>query len=181
MKEETRGNDSNEAQGPGAPKLSEEERALIAGRLNASRARRQKIRPSSVSVVVDGLELSHFDLAGSGELQLELEEGAKLVEIWGADEAGSLLLGTHLISYAGEAFAFSKVMQSLSNGKLDLMIAPIPSSGDGIRAVLKLSFTPRFQMFRSAFTRALRLVRLIWPPEDTRCQRYCEVSASARL
>jgi hypothetical protein len=146
MKEETRGNDSNESQGPPVSKLSDEEKAVIAGRLKASNARRRRIRPSSVSVVVDGLERSRFDLTGSDQLQTELAGGAKLIEIKGVDEGGDLLLGTHLISYADEAFEFTKVVQTLNNGELGLMVSPIPSSGDGDRAVLTLTFNRRFQI-----------------------------------
>jgi len=57
------GNDSNETQGPRVSKLSEEEKALIARRLNASEARRQRRCPGSGSVIVDDLERSRFELA----------------------------------------------------------------------------------------------------------------------
>lgn len=181
MKEESRGNDSNDTQGPGVSKLSEEEKALIAGRLNASKARRQRIRPSSIRILVDGREHSEFDLTGSGQMQIELAEGAKLIEIRGADEEGELLLGTHLISYADEAFKFSKVVQSFNNGRLGLMVSPIANSSDGARAVLTLAFKRRFQISWGAFTRAWRLVRLTRPPEETRCRSHCEVCAALNL
>ncbi|MBZ5509069.1 MAG: hypothetical protein LAO78_26725 [Acidobacteriia bacterium] len=179
MKDETRGDDSIETQGPRASKLSEDEKAVIAGRLNATKARRQRIRPGSVNVVVDGLERSQFDLAGSGQMQIELAEGAKLIEIRGVDEEGDLLLGTHLISYADEAFESSKVVRSFNNGQLGLMVSPIPNSVDGARAILTLSFKRRFQMsWWGAFARAWRLVRLTRPPEETRCRCHCKVDAA---
>jgi hypothetical protein len=178
MKEESRGNDSNDTQGPRASKLSEEEKALIAGRLNASKARRQRIRPGSVSVLVDGLERSQFDLTGSGQVQIDLAEGAKLIEIRGADEEGELLLGAHLVSYAGEAFNFSKVVQSFKSGRMELMVSPIANSSDGPRAVLTLTFRRRFQISWGPVTRAWRLIRQTRPPEETRCRSHCEVCAA---
>src|SRR5579859_441712 len=181
MKEEMRGSDSNDTQGPPVSKLSDEEKALIAGRLNASKIRRHRIRPRSVSVVVDGLERSQFDLAGTGHLQIELAEGAKLIEIKGVDEQGDLLLGTHLISYTGEAFEFSKVMQYFKNGRLSFMVSPISNSSDGARAVLTLTFKRRFQMSWGAFARVWRLIRLTHPPEEKRCRSHCEVCADVNL
>jgi hypothetical protein len=180
MKEETRGNDSNELQGPRVSKLSEEEKVVIAGRLNASKARRQRIRPSSVNVVVDGLERSQFDLTDSGQLQIELGEGTKVIEIRGVDEEGDLLLGTHLISYAGESFTFSKVRLSLNSGRLGLAVSPSPGCGDGVRAVLTLSFKCRFQLSWGAFTRAWRLIRITRPPE-TRCRCHSDVFALSKI
>jgi hypothetical protein len=146
MNEETRGNDSDEPQGPQTSKLSEEEKLLIAGRLDASKARRRKINPTSVSVVVDGMERSRFDLTGSEQLKIELAEGAKLIEIRGMDEEGELLLGTHLVAYAGEGFELSRVVQSLNNGQLGLTISPVPSDGSEARAFLTITFKRRFQM-----------------------------------
>jgi|SRR5712671_760092 hypothetical protein len=178
MKDETRGNDGNKTQEPRVPKLCEEEKAVITKRLTASRARRQRIRPSSVTVVVDGQESSRFDLAGSGQIQIELADGAKLIEIRGVDDEGDLLLGTHLVSYADEAFVSSKVVQSFNNGELGLEISPISDSGDGARALLTLTFKPRLRVFREVFTRAWSLIRLKRPPEDTRCRRHCEISGA---
>jgi hypothetical protein len=178
MKEETRGNDSNETQGPRGSKMSEEEKTLIAGRLKTSNERRRKIRPSSVSVVVDGQEHSQFDLTGSDQLQIELAEGAKLIEIRGEDEEGDLLLAAHMLSYAGETFELSKVVQSFHNGQLGLMVSPFPDCGDGARAVLTLTFKRRFQISWRVFARAAwRFIRLTRPPEDARCRSHCEVSA----
>jgi hypothetical protein len=157
-------------------KLSEEEKAVIAGRLNASKGRRRKISPGSVSVVVDGVEQSQFCLEASGRLQIELAAGAKLIEIRGEDAEGGLLLAAHVISYAGESFQFSKVTQSLNNGKLDLTVSPLPCSGEGARAVFTLTFKRRFELSWRAFAQtAWRLIRLTRPPEDTRCRTHHEV------
>jgi hypothetical protein len=179
MQEEMRGNDNNDAQGPRVPKLSEDEKAVIAGRLKASRVRRRRIRPDAVSVLVDGQKLSRFDLTCPDQMQIELEHGVKLIEIRGADESGDLLLATHRVAYAHGAFQSSSVVQSFRNGQLALIVSPIAGSGDGARAVLTLSFKRRFRMsWRGAFTRACRLVH---PPEDTRCRRHCEAGATLNL
>jgi len=123
------------------------------------------------------------DVAGDGTTtatvlaQAIYNEGAKLVELRGVDEGGDLLLGTHLISYANEAFESSKVVQSFNNGRLGLMVSPIPGSGNGARAVLTLSFRRRVQM-RGAFARVWRLIRVTRPPEEIRCRCHCEVGAA---
>lgn len=182
MKEEANGNDGDDPQGRRVSKLSEEEKAVIARRLNASRARRRRMRPELVSVVVDGMELSRFDLADPGEVQIELKEGAKLIEIRGVDDGGEFLLGTHLISYAGEAFESSRVVQSLHNGQLGLMVSPIPASDDGARAVLTLAFKRSFHMdWLGAFARAWRMLRRARQSEETRCRCHCEVCAPLNL
>ena len=176
MKDEMRGNNNNQTQGPRVSKLSEEEKVVIAGRLKASKGRRRRISPGSVSVIVDGVEQSQFGLKASGHLQVELAEGAKLIEIRGEDAEGSLLLAAHVISYAGDSFEFSKVTQSLNNGKLALTVSPLPCSGEGARAVFTLTFKRRFQLSGRAFAQAAwRLIRFTWPPEDTRCRTHREI------
>jgi hypothetical protein len=77
-------------------------------------------------VLVDGVARSRFDLTDRGQLQIELAEGDKLIELKGVDEDGELLLGTQLISYTDGTFEFSKVIQSFSNGKLGLTVSPVP-------------------------------------------------------
>ena len=127
-------------------KLSAEEKALIAGRLSASKARRRRIRPRSVRIVVDGRERCGIDLTTGRQLQIELVEGAKLIEIRGRDEKGDLLLSTHLISYAREAFELSKVVLPFQDGQLSLTVSPLPSCSEGIRGLLTLNFKHIFQM-----------------------------------
>jgi phenylpyruvate tautomerase PptA (4-oxalocrotonate tautomerase family) len=178
MKDEIRGNEGNKTQGPRVSKLCEEEKAIIAERLTATTARRRKIHPSSVTVVVDSQESSRFDLTGSGQIQIELAAGARLIEIHGIDNEGDLLLGTHLVSYVDEAFVSSKVVQSFTNGDLGLEISPISDSGDGSRALLTLMFKRRFRVSWEVFTRVWSLIRLKRPPEDTRCRRHSEISGA---
>ena len=144
--EERGGGEGNDSRGRRASNLSAEEKALIAGRLSASKARRRRIRPRSVRIVVDGRERCGIDLTTGRQLQIELVEGAKLIEIRGRDEKGDLLLSTHLISYAREAFELSKVVLPFQDGQLSLTVSPLPSCSEGIRGLLTLNFKHIFQM-----------------------------------
>lgn len=179
MKDETNENDGNKTQTSRVPNLCDEEKALIARRLNESRARRRKVRPAAISVIVDGTESSRFDLTSSAQLQIELADGARLIEIRGIDEDGEILLGTHLISYADQAFESSKIFQSLRNGQLRLEISPNPNTGEGARATLTLSFERRFQRSREIVARIWRLIRFQSSPEDMRCR--CHYGTSGAL
>ena len=86
---------------PQPPQLSAEERKSIADFAVAQAERRQKTAPTVLAILIDGKE--HARLATSGNIasrQLEIHEGAELIEIWTEAESKSLLLATHKIAYS---------------------------------------------------------------------------------
>ncbi|MGC2745500.1 MAG: hypothetical protein WA672_20210 [Candidatus Angelobacter sp.] len=143
MVEDEDGNSGLE--GRAGPKLSLEERALIAERMHTSQVRRQGFRPESVSVVVDGSRRSRFSLTRAGELLVDLSEGDKLIEIHGESEGSELLLGTHMLTYAEQEVGFSKAVLPLKHGELELTVSPCSNCDSEARAVLTFSFKRKFQ------------------------------------
>ncbi|MGA2217110.1 MAG: hypothetical protein ABSG51_03440 [Terracidiphilus sp.] len=174
MKEDKDGDGGRDVQLRRAPKLTAEETALIAGRVNAAYARRQNSRPGFLVVVVDGQEQARFDLSVPCRLQIELREGAKLIEIRGEDEDGELLLGTQLISHADGVFEFSKSLLSFSNGRARLTVSPLQRFAEEASATLTVTFRRRFRMSWSYLARVWRSIRST--SEEARCRCYFPVA-----
>ena len=85
---------------PQPPTLSAEERKTIADAAAIQAERRQKTIPTTLTIVVDGKELARLNGAGMKSRQLEINEGAELIEIWTEDAGEPLLLATHRIGYS---------------------------------------------------------------------------------
>jgi hypothetical protein len=146
-KQEKNGDDASQRQR--APGLSQDELDQIQRRLAVSDARRRSMNPSSVTVVVDGVEYAHLDLAQKRGLQIEVKAGASLIEVRGRDDRGEVLLATHVISYANNVFELSRGTATLSRGRLRFAIKPTPDSPDRApQAILSLHYSPRFQWVR---------------------------------
>src|SRR5260370_5283310 len=127
--------------------LSEEGLDEIQRRLAARDARRQNIDPHYVTLLIDGMEHKQFDLTEKGQLQVEVDAGASLIEIRGEDDQGDLLLATHVISYAENAFESSGGSAIIGRGKLKFTVAPVASSSESpSRAILTLDYHPRMQL-----------------------------------
>jgi hypothetical protein len=129
------------------PELSQEDLDEIQRRLAATDTRRRNINPRNVAIVIDGVEHSQLDLTQKRQLQIEIQAGASLIEIRGEDDRGDLLLATHLISYADNAFEFSRNTAVLSNGKLKFGVTPVAKLGQAPpRAILCLNYHPKFHL-----------------------------------
>jgi hypothetical protein len=127
------------------PELSTEELAKIERRLAATDARRRNLDPRFVTVVIDDEERARLNLTESRQWQIEVEEGANLLEIQGEDQHGKLVLSTHLISYVNETFDFATDTAMLAKGRLKFQVAPVATSErQPARAVLSLNYYPRF-------------------------------------
>src|SRR5258708_2104543 len=149
--------------GRGAPELSHDERALIAERLELTDARRRRVQPSFLDVVVDGIKIVRLDLKQKGPINFKLKEGGEVVEIRGGDECGQLLLANHLIPYAEDSFQSAKKTVMINCGKLDLAVSPsMDSSNSTPRAALTLKYSPNFQLARP--DAMWRIVRQSWRP-----------------
>jgi hypothetical protein len=144
-KQEKSGDNGTQPRRP--PELSQEDLDKIQQRLAATDARRRNINPRIVTIVIDGVEHSQLDLTQKKQLQIEVAAGASLIEIRGEDDRGDLLLATHLISYAANAFEFSRDTAVLSNGTLKLGVTPIAKLGqESPRAMLSLNYHPKFHL-----------------------------------
>jgi hypothetical protein len=123
--------------------LSDEEIGKIQRRLGATDTRRRNLDPRFVTILLDDTACARLDLRETRQWQMDVEAGPNLLEIRGEDERGELVLATHLISYANNAFDFSTGTAVLNRGKLRLQVAPIPTSGqEPSRATLSLNYTP---------------------------------------
>jgi hypothetical protein len=149
MPEKQEKNGDNNAQPPHPPELSQEDIDQIQRRLAMTDARRRTINPRMVKILIDGVEHTQIDLTQKSQVQIALEMGANLIEVRGEDERGELLLATHVISYANDAFDYSGAIATLSSGKLKFEVTPIATLGQGPpRAILVLAFQPRLRWTR---------------------------------
>jgi hypothetical protein len=141
--------DDSNAQPPRPPELSQEDLDQIQRRLAVTDARRRTINPRMVTIIIDGVEHAQLDLAQKSQLQIALDAGASLIEIRGKDDHGDLLLATHFIPYANNAFAFSRATAGLGRGKLKFEVTPIATRGQRPpQAILSLNYRPPFQWTR---------------------------------
>jgi hypothetical protein len=147
-KRETRDGDTD---GSRFAVLSPEVRNALRRRMAEKEQRRRKLQARALSILVDGVHHADLalDLGTKTSMQLELEEGANLIEIRAEDEHGRFPVATQLVPYVNSAFEFSNTTAILNTGKLDLCISPVPSSPDGpIRALLTVKYRPKFSPFR---------------------------------
>jgi hypothetical protein len=82
------------------PDLTEQERQTIAGRLNREAIQRQQIQPEKLRILVDGSDIAEMTLLHETSVQYELQEAARLIEVWTADGDEEILLATHWIDYS---------------------------------------------------------------------------------
>lgn len=149
MPERSDQSDDNINQSTRPPGLSQEDLDHIERRLAATDARRRQINPRTVTIAIDGVEHTRLDLARTAQVEIGLEAGASIIEMRGEDERGELLLATHLISYANNAFEPTRATAILRNGKLKFGVTPIATLGMGPpRAILSISYLPKFQLTR---------------------------------
>jgi hypothetical protein len=122
------------------PDLTDQERQTIAERLNREAIQRQQIHPERLWILVDGCEIAQMDLLHKTSLEHELQEAARLIEVWTADGSEEILLATHWIDYSElhrPMKAEAKVDLGMTN-QLWMKIIPADSS-----ARLLLDLRPR--------------------------------------
>jgi hypothetical protein len=141
--------DDNSLQPPRPPELSQEDLDQIQRRLAMTDARRRNANPRIVTIIIDGVEHAQLDLTQKQQLQIGLEAGASLIEIREKDARGDLLLATHFISYANNAFELSRGTAKLGAGELKFEIIPVAT---GVQrppqAILSLNYHAWFQWTR---------------------------------
>lgn len=145
--------DDNNVQPPRPPELSQEDLDQIQRRLAMTDARRRNASPRIVTIIIDGVEHAQLDLTQKHQLQVGLEAGTSLIEIRGSDERGDLLLATHFIPYANNAFEFSRGTAKLGAGELKFEIIPFATGAQRPpQAILSLNYHARFQWTRPRIT-----------------------------
>lgn len=105
--------------------LTEQERQRILDRLAADSRRRKRISPTFLRIAADGEDCIRLDGNRSGGT-FEVEDGAKLIEVWTEDEGGRLLLATHWIDYThSQVIAASTATVNLGSGS-ELLLETVP-------------------------------------------------------
>jgi hypothetical protein len=79
--------------------LTGEEIAELRRRLDDEEERRKKFTPSSLRVLVDGVERARLNLAESSEIRFDLEAEATLIEMVGRAGEHEALLASHMVTY----------------------------------------------------------------------------------
>lgn len=136
--------EKNDGEGPRspAPNLSDKDHQLIRERMAANDERRQKINARFVVIIVDRVLRGQMDLSQTPELDIPLDEDAKVVEIWGEDDIGKLLLATHFISGARKRSKTSLARTILKNAVVDLTVNPAAVAAHDPRTRLTLRLIP---------------------------------------
>ena len=132
--------ETNDGQGPWspAPKLSEMDHQHIRQRLAAGDERRKKISSRFVIVLVDHVLRGQMDLTQMAHLDIPLDEDAKVVEIWGEDGQGKLLLATHFIRQVEKQSKASQGKTILKDAALELNVNPAAIGASDARARMTL-------------------------------------------
>ena len=120
-------NDNNSTSDRVAPELSSGEIDQIRSRIAEYDMRRQTIEPRHLRIEVDRIQRAEFDLTAGGQIQIAVEEGASIVEMYGEDRLGDLVLATHFISYDETGFEDVRAYANLATGKLRIAISPAES------------------------------------------------------
>lgn len=84
---------------PSRSELTQEEIAEIRDRITDEERRRKKFMPRVLVVLADGIERARLNLAHANEIQLDLEEDVRLIELVGSTEEAELLLASHFVMH----------------------------------------------------------------------------------
>lgn len=97
-------NDDDSNNGNGSrlpPNLSDDDLETINVMLAHESARRKAAVASLYRVLVDGEQRAVINPAHSATTRLVVNDEAEVIEVYGSDEQGALLLGTHLLNFNG--------------------------------------------------------------------------------
>jgi hypothetical protein len=83
-----------------AANLTQSEIETIQSSLTLEAERRRKARPYALRIVVDGMDHAQLILEQQSEVQVQLDDDARLVEIWTNDQDGDLLIAAYRLRYS---------------------------------------------------------------------------------
>lgn len=84
---------------PPASPLTEQERGEIRQHITDQASRRRRTSSSMIIVRVDGIERLKMDTSEDCEQRFEIEEGVELIQVWGQDDKGELVLASHRVGH----------------------------------------------------------------------------------
>lgn len=94
-------NDDSDQDAGRPPNLSEEDLNTINNLLAQEAGRRKAASSGFLRVLVDGTEMAEINTQRSTSAQFAIADDAEVVEVYGQDEQGPLLLATHLLNFNG--------------------------------------------------------------------------------
>ena len=150
--------ENNPENPPLAAPLTDGERMTIRNTLSSRAERRRKFSPQFLSILVDGTERARLDLKQFDGRQIEIQEGAQVIEVWSQDKNVDVLLATHLIPYnEWEGIACSTATVRVSGRKsLALSVSPTTISEGGARgAIVSLQYLAESRLRWSDFKAVL--------------------------
>lgn len=83
------------------PNLSTDEIETINSLLAQEALRRKAASAGFLRVLVDGIQLAQINAEESAGAEFTVEEEAEVIEVYGSDQKGPLLLATHLLNFSG--------------------------------------------------------------------------------
>ncbi len=153
---------------PACTNLSADERNAIEESLTREADRRASCSVADVTIFVDGVERAHRNSASESSVEVDLEEGDRLIEIVTEDAFGRLVIGTHLIEYrTGAAMVPSegKFRTGEADWRLSISVVGARRFMRLRRARLGQPIVSRFRPFTTVLARAafaLSLAGLAW-------------------
>jgi hypothetical protein len=95
------GDDDSDGDSRTPPHLSEEELSTINNLLAREASRRKAASSGFLRVLVDGTEVAEINIAHFAVAQFAVDETAEVIDVYGADQSGPLLMATHLLEAGG--------------------------------------------------------------------------------
>lgn len=137
---------------PPASPLNEQERGEIRQHITDQAQRRRRASSSMIIVRVDGIERLKMDTSEDCEQRFEIEEGVEMIEVWGQDDEGELILASHRVGHdQRHGFALLDApFLVYQNKKLGLRITPHLDPGPGLRHAM-VTVTCRDQSWEMRF------------------------------
>ncbi|HEX7286239.1 MAG TPA: hypothetical protein VF532_08660 [Candidatus Angelobacter sp.] len=122
--------DHDSTSGPAG--LTQQERQSIEKSLSQQASRREKAKPDSARIVVDGVERARVSLTLSSQRSFVIQEGTELIELWTESDGEDLLLAVLPVAYTAEhGIAPEQTVLYRNRGRrLELAIAPDPAIGE---------------------------------------------------
>jgi hypothetical protein len=123
------GPDSRSGGRVAAANLTQNEIETIHSSLALEAERRRNVRPYALRIVVDGLERAQLVLEQPSQTTVQLDEDARLVEIWTHDQDGDLLMGAYRLHHSPSGhLAASKASIVTGGAKLSLTVKETKAS-----------------------------------------------------
>ncbi len=116
------GGDDVSQQPPRPPDLTSLENASIQSILASESARRRRVAPRMLKLLIDGNVQASFTLRDGSLARLPVHKTARLIEIWTEDERGELLLNTHLIRHTESQEVAPSTSTIFLNGSRKLIL-----------------------------------------------------------